>query len=175
MLLGLLGDALESGFQTKKIPQPGIPDYLMFCEVLSIRGEKFSQRYDILSLWWLVVFGTSHRFKDYRIPFIFCFPSLLRYQRFTSSTTGTRGLNCPLPPPKGDQIRVSRSGWMSKANGLTHSIIHVVLIVSFERPAAVSFIALNVWGFFLPEVPLSTISQFLQVPSQVDQILHFHT
>lgn len=94
----------------------------------------------------------------------FYFPALLSYQRFTSSTTGTMsllpsgGLNPPLPPPKGNQIGVSGSGRMSKANYLTHSTIHVAFIVSFKRPAAVYFLALNFFASSPPskDLPVST-------------------
>lgn len=110
----------------------------------------------------MAIFGTGHRCKDKKMAF-FYFPPLLSYQRFTSSTTGTMsllpngGLNPPLPPPKGNQIGVSGSGRMSKANYLTRSIIHVAFIVSFKRPAAVSFLALN---FFCQQFPEQRLTGF---------------
>lgn len=128
------------------------------------RRMEFSQRYDSPSLRAVAIFGTGHRFKEKNS--LFYLPALLSYQRLTSSTTGTMslllngGLNPPLPPPKGNQIKCSGSGRKSKANFLSDSITHVVFINSFKSPAAASFLALNLCCQKSPEQRFASFHRY---------------
>lgn len=103
--------------------------------------------------------------------------SFLSYQRLTYSTTGTmslllnEGLNPPLPPSKGNQIGCSGLGQKTKGNYLSNSIIHVAFIISFKSPAAVSFLALNLYCQQSPEQRFTSLNRY---HLEWGEFLHFH-
>lgn len=108
---------------------------------------EVSQRYDSPSLRAVAIFGTGHRFKDKKWPFLPSSSLILPKTYFQHNRHNVPfpewRIKSSSPSSKGNQIGCSGLGQKSRANYLPNSIIHMPFIVSFKSPAAASFLALN--------------------------------